>query len=163
MPRYNAKLLQAPVSTAFKSVGALWATSAVRARRMALYDATLSQTGGLSSTDCQIEYDFTRFSTTSLIAGTAFTPSPIDAADDGTLGIYLNNVSTEVVGGALGAAGLGLNLYTMAENQRATFRWRALETYDMMIIPAAAFNGITFRTLSSNFNSSQIGVLSYLE
>jgi hypothetical protein len=161
MPRYNAKLLQAPVSTSFKSVGALWATTAVRARRMALYDATLSQTGGLSSTDCQIEYSFDRFITTSLIAGTSFTPSPVDGADDATLGVYLNNVTTEVV--ALAAAGVGLGLYTMAENQRATFRWRALETYDMMVIPATAFSGITFRTLSSNFNSSQIGVLSYLE
>lgn len=70
MPRYQGKLLQFPVATTLKGAGALWASAAVRARRMALYDAVLSATGGLASTDCQIEYDFSRFVTTSLIVGT---------------------------------------------------------------------------------------------
>lgn len=161
MPRYNAKLLQGTVSTSFKSVGALWASTGTQARRMAMYDCVLSQSSALSSTDCQVEYSFDRFITTSLIAGTSFTPSPVDGADPASLGVYLNNITTEVASLAVG--GSGLALYTMAENQRATFRWRALETYDMMIIPAVNLSGITFRTLSSNFGSSQVGMLAYLE
>ena len=163
MPRYQGKLLQFPVATTLKGTGALWASAAVRARRMALYDAVLSATGGLSSTDCQIEYDFSRFITTSLIVGTAFTPSPVDGADDATLAAttYLNNITTELA--SLAVAGSGLALYTMSENQRATFRWRALETYDMMVIPNAAFSGLEIRVLSPNFAASMLGVLSYLE
>lgn len=161
MPRYQAKALRAPISTSLTGVAAIWASSGTRARRFAIYDTVLSATGGLSSTDCQIEYDFSRFTTTSLIAGTSFTPSPVDTADDASLAVMLNNVSTEPA--ALAAAGAGLNLYTLAENQRATFRWRALETYDMLMVPATNLSGIEIRALSSNFNSSMVGALTYIE
>jgi hypothetical protein len=129
---------------------------------MALYDSVISATGALSSTDCQIEYDFSRITTTSTIAGTLFTPSPVDPADSGvSLAVFMNNCSAEVA--ALAASGSGLNLYSMSENQRATYRWRALETYDMFVMPATQYSGLVFRALSSNFAASMVGTMSYLE
>lgn len=163
MPRYQAILLQNAVSTAFKSAGVLFATSATKARRMNIYEYNFGQYGSLSSTDSQVYYDVSRFITTSLVAGSAVAPNLNDLADDSSLAVYLNNITTELA--ALSAPSSGLNLVQEAQNQRGTYRWRALETYDLLTIPATTLNGLDFRvqSIASGYAASMVGQVLYLE
>lgn len=163
MPRYQAVLLQNAVSTAFKSAGVLFASSATKARRMAIYEYNFGQYGSLSSTDSQMYYDVSRFITTSVVAGSAVAPNLNDLADDSALGVYLNNITTELT--ALSAASSGLNLVQEAQNQRGTYRWRALETYDLLMIPATSLSGLDFRvqSIASGYAASMVGQVLYVE
>jgi hypothetical protein len=163
MPRYQAIQLQSTVSTAFKSTGVLFASSAVRARRVNIYEYNFGQYGSLSSTDSQVYYDVSRFITTSLLAGTAVAPNLNDLADDAALCIYLNNITTELA--ALSAAGAGLSLVQEAQNQRGTYRWRALETYDLLTMPATSLSGLDFRvqSIASGYAASMVGQVLFLE
>jgi len=163
MPRYQAPLLQAAVSTAFKSSGVLFVTSAVRARRFNIYEYSLGQYGSLSSTDSQMYYDVSRFVTTSLLAGTAVAANLNDLADDISLALFTNAVTTELA--SLSAAGAGLNLVQEAQNQRGTYRWTALETYDLLTAPATSLSGFDFRvqSISSGYTASMTGQVLYLE
>src|SRR5271167_1215359 len=140
MPRYAGQLYQSALSTTYKSLAVLYASSGTQARRMAVYEFDIGQSGALNtSNDTQVQYDVTRFTTTSLLAGTAFTPSPLDGADPVTLALMYNNITTEV--GAFAAGGAGLNMLNPPVNQRGTFRWRALDDGDNFIIPATNLSG----------------------
>lgn len=165
MPRYQVVLLQNAVSTAFKSAGVLFASSATKARRMAMYEYNFGQYGSLSSTDSQMYYDISRFLTTSVVAGTSVTPNLNDSADDSALGVFLNNITTEITSAAFATAGSGLNLVQEAQNQRGTYRWRALETYDLLMIPATSPQGLAFRvqSIASGYTASMVGQALYLE
>jgi hypothetical protein len=161
MPRYAAQLLQGTVSTTFKGLGALF-TGATTPRRMAIYEIDIGQTGVLNtSTDGQMQYDVSRFIQTSLLAGTVFTPSPLDGSDPVTLGSYLNALS--VLPTPLAGLGAGLNLLSPPINQRGTFRWRALDDGDNIIIPTTALNGVLVQVVSAQFSSTGIGTIMYLE
>lgn len=163
MPRYQAVLAQNAIGTAFKTCGALFASSAVRARRINAYEYTLGQYGSLSSTDSQLYYDVSRFITTSLLAATAVAPNLNDLADDASLAIFANNATVEFA--ALSAAGAGLNIVQEAQNQRGTYRWRALETYDLITIPATSISGLAFRaqSIASGYVASMVGQTLFLE
>jgi hypothetical protein len=163
MPRYQAVLSSASTTTTFKTSGALWASSGTKARRMAVYEYLLGQYGALSSTDSQMYYDVSRFTTTSLLAASAVVPNLNDTADDTSLAVFQNNATVEFT--ILAAAGSGLNLVQEAQNQRGTFRWRALETYDLLVIPAVNVSGLAWRTqsISSGYTNSIVGQVLYLE
>src|SRR6516164_4983548 len=125
MPRYEALLLQATVATTYKTTGMLTA-GATLARRLAVYDIEFGQTGPLnSSTDCQMEWDVTRFSVSAAAAGTSFVPNPLDPADTASpTGIYLNNLTAEPTY-TTASIGTGLSVKHWAINQRGSYRWRA--------------------------------------
>jgi hypothetical protein len=163
MPRYAAQLLQGTMATTFKSLGSLFVGGTLR--RMSIYEIDIGQTGALNtSNDTQVQYDVTRFTSTSLIAGTVFTPSPLDGADPVTLGSFLNNLTAEAT--PLAAGGLGLSMLSPPINQRGTFRWRALDDGDNIIVPATLVQGVTVRALSAGFTGSTataIGTIMYLE
>ena len=61
MANYGVQLLQGTVSTGFKTAGALWSTGT---RRAMVYEIETGQTGGLSSTECQVQWDVSRFGAT---------------------------------------------------------------------------------------------------
>jgi hypothetical protein len=165
MPRYQVPLAQASVATAFKSAGVLFVTSATRARRFNVYEYNLGQYGSLSSTDSQVYYDVSRTTATSLLAGTAVAANLNDTADDLSLALFSNNITTEIVAGNFAGAGLGLNLVQEAQNQRGSYRWRALETYDLLTVPATSLNGLAFRvqSIASGYTASIVGQVLYLE
>src|ERR1700751_2122029 len=99
MPRYQVPLALASVTTAFKSAGVLFVTSATRARRVNVYEYNLGQYGSLSSTDSQVYYDVSRITATSLLAATAVAANLNDAADDVSLVLFSNNATTQIVAG----------------------------------------------------------------
>jgi hypothetical protein len=157
MANYEAPLLQGTVSTSFKTAGALWSTGT---RRIQLYEAEFGQTGSLSSTDCQVQWDLSRFGATAILTATAVVPNLLDTADSSPLAQFANNASTELT---YTTAGNGLSLKSWAVNQRGSYRFRCLDDGDNILIPATAVFGIGLRTLSSNFASTGIGNISFVE
>lgn len=157
MANYEAPLLQGTVSTSFKTAGALWSTGV---RRMMVYELEFGQTGALSSTDCQALYDFSRFGATAILTATAVVPNSLDIADSSPLAQFANNATAELT---YTTAGFGLSLKSWAINQRGSYRWRALDDGDNLIIPATAVTGIGMRVLSSNFTASSVGNISFVE
>ena len=157
MANYEAPLLQGTISTSFKTAGALWSTGT---RRIQLYEAEFGQTGSLSSTDCQVQWDLSRFGATAILTATAVVPNLLDTADSSPLAQFANTASTELT---YTTAANGLSLKSWAINQRGSYRWRALDDGDNILIPATAVFGIGLRALSSNFASTGIGNVSFVE
>ena len=157
MANYEAPLLQGTVSTAYKTAGALWS---VGSRRIMAYEIEFGQTGALASTDCQCQWDVSRFSSTNILTATAVVPNLLDPADGTALSIFANAATTELT---YTTAGAGLALKNWGINQRGSYRWRALDDGDNIVIPATNLAGIGARTLSSNFTGSAIGNISFVE
>lgn len=157
MANYAAPILVAPVSTAFKTAGALWSSGT---RRIMLYETEFGQTGTLASTDCQDQWDLSRFGNTSVLTATAVVPNLLDPADSSPLAVFQNNATTELT---YTTAAFGLNLKSWSINQRGSYRWRALDDGDNIIIPATNMSGVGLRTLSSGFTATGIGNISFIE
>lgn len=157
MANYEAPILQGTVSTGFKTAGALWSTGV---RRIMLYEMEFGQTGSLSSTDCQVQWDVTRFGATAILTATAWIPNLLDTADSSPLAQFAQNATTELT---YTTSNNGLSLKSWAINQRGSYRWRALDDGDNLLIPATAVTGVGIRALSSNFASSAVGNISFVE
>ena len=158
MSNFEGPVLQATITTTYKTAALLLVGST--ARRAMLYEAEMGQTGGLSSTDCQVQWDLSRNSTTNLFTATAVTPNLLDPADIAAGYTFQNNATNE---GTYTTAGNGLALKNWGINQRGSYRWRALDDGDNIIIPATAGAGLGLRALSSNFTGSAVGNLSWQE
>jgi hypothetical protein len=125
-----------------------------------LYEIELGQTGSLSTTDCQVQWDLSRFGTTVGLAATAVVADLMDTADTAAASTFANNASGELT---YTTAGAGLALKSWGINQRGSYRWRALDDGDNIIVPATALMGVGIRALSSNFTSTAIGNISFVE
>jgi hypothetical protein len=158
MANYAAPILQAPVSGAFKTAGALWVSAT--ARRIMLYEAEFGQTGALNTSDCQDQWDLSRFGATAIMAGSTVVTNLLDPADTASAALFMNNQTAEPT---YTTAGNGLSLKSWAINQRGSYRWRALDDGDNILVPATAGFGIGLRTLSSGFTSSAVGNISFVE
>jgi len=151
----------APIGTTFKTGGAIWVGAT--ARRIQLYEAEFSQAGTLSSTDCQEQWDLSRFSVTASMAGAAFVPQLLDPADASPLTQAMNLFTTEPT---YTGAGSGLFLKSWAINQRGSYRWRCLDDGDNILVPAVALSGLGLRSLcsvGSAFAASGVGNMSFIE
>ena len=157
MANYEAPLLQGTVATSFKTAGALWSTGI---RRLMVYEVEFGQTGSLSSTDCQVQWDLSRFGATAILTATAVIPNLLDIADSSPLAQFANNATAELT---YTTAANGLSLKSWAINQRGSYRWRALDDGDNIVCPATAVTGVGLRALSSNFASSGVGNVSFVE
>jgi hypothetical protein len=157
MANYGSNLLQATVSTTYKSAGVL----AAAGRRFELYEVNAGQTGTLAPTDCQCEWDISRIASTNTLAGTTVALNLNDQADVTASTLFYNNLTTEPPN--ITTAGLGLNLLHFAINQRGSMRWRALDDGDRLIIASTASQGLAFRLQSSNFSASAVGSVAVVE
>jgi len=157
MANYEAPLLQGTCSTTYKTAGALWSAGS---RRIMVYEIEFGQTGGLASTDCQVQWDVSRFSSTAILTATAVVPNLLDPADGTALSIFQNNATTELT---YTTAGAGLSLKNWGINQRGSYRWRALDDGDNLMVPATNLVGVGIRALSSNFTGSLVGNISFVE
>jgi hypothetical protein len=75
----------------------------------------------------------------------------------------MNLVTTELV---YTTAPFGLFLKSWAINQRGSYRWRALDDGDNILVPATTLNGLGLRTLcsvGSAFAASGVGGMSFIE
>ena len=157
MANFTAPLLNFPLTGSYKSAGVLIQST----RRAMLYEVEIGQTGSLSTTDCQVQWDLSRFGTTVGLAATALVPSALDSGDTvATAATYASNATAELT---YTTAGNGLSLKNWGVNQRASYRWRALDDNDNLIVPGVALQGVGIRALSSSFTSSVVGNFSYVE
>ena len=62
-------------------------------------------------------------------------------------------------------AGNGLSLKSWGINQRGSYRWRALDDGDNIIVPNTGGNGVGLRcaSITSGFAGSAIGNISFIE
>ena len=159
MANYEAMLLQATVSTTYKSAGVL----AAAGRRAMVYEIEFGQSGVPVSNDVQCQWDVSRTASTATLvaAGGAVAANLLDQADVTATTLFYPNITTEPT--TITTAGLGLNLKNWAINQRGSYRWRALDDGDNLIIASAASQGLAIRVLSSNFNQSAVGNVSFIE
>jgi hypothetical protein len=161
MANYDAPLLQAAISTAYKTAGILMCnTAANTARRIMVYEIEMGQTGGLSSSDTQVQWDVSRFSATNALAGTAVVPNLLDPADVSPLSLFWNNITTELT---YTGVNFGLSVKNWGINQRGSYRWRALDDGDQLVVAATGGTGIGVRALSLSATSSGVGNLAFVE
>lgn len=157
MANYEGPILQGTVATTYKTAAALWS---VGSRRVQIYEIEFGQTGALSSTDCQCQWDLSLFTSTNILTASTVVLNRLDPADGTALTIFANNATTELT---YTTAGVGLSQKNWAINQRGSYRWRCLDDGDNIIIPATNLTGYGLRTLSSNFTGSAVGNLSIIE
>ena len=160
MPNLEAPLVQATITTTYRSAGVLYATSAVQARRIQIYEIEFGQSAALSSTDCQVQWDVSRFSSTAILTATPVVPNLLDIADASPLCLFFNNCTGELT---YTTAASGLSLKNWAINQRGSYRWRALDDGDNIVIPATSIVGCGVRALSTNYSASAVGNISFIE
>ncbi len=158
MPRYTAPMIQGTIATTYKSLGVLLQPAS--SRRVSIYELDMGMSGALNTgNDTQVLFDVSRFTTTSIVAGTQFTPNPLDLADTvATTVSYLNAISAELT-----AITANSSLLNPPLNQRGTFRWRALDDGDNLIIPATTQAGIVVRALSLSYTGTAQGTVFYVE
>jgi hypothetical protein len=84
----------------------------------------------------------------------------LDPADGTAATPFTNNATTEL---AYTTAGNGPSLKNWAINQRGSYRWRAPDDGDNLMIPATNLTGVGLRTPSSNFTGSAVGNISIVE
>jgi hypothetical protein len=154
---FEGPVLQATVSTSYKTAAALWS---VGSRRAMVYEIEFGQTGSLASTDCQCQWDLSVFSSTNILTASTVVLNKLDPADGTAVTLFANNATTELT---YTTAGSGLALKNWAINQRGSYRWRALDDGDNLMIPATNLTGVGLRTLSSNFTGSAVGNISIVE
>ena len=157
MANYSGPILQGTVATTYKTAAALWS---VGSRRIMLYSNEFGQTGALASTDCQCQWDLSIFSSTNILTASTVVLNKLDQADGTAVTIFANNATTELT---YTTAGNGLSIQNWAINQRGSWRERALDDGDNIILPATNLTGIGLRTLSSNFTGSAVGNLQIVE
>ena len=157
MANYEAPLLYNAVTTTVKTSGFLWTV----ARRAMVYEIEFGQTAAYATTDAPCQWQVSRAITAGIV-GTAVVSNLLDPADAASATLFMNAVSTEPT---YTTAGNGLLLKSWAINQRGSYRWRALDDGDNIILPSTGGNGIGVLTASiaSGFAGSAVGNISFVE
>lgn len=155
MATYAVPGFQATASTGYKSSVSTWGPTTPR--RCKWYEFIAGAVQVPNATDCAVQLDISRFTTTTGLAGTAFTPNATDPADGAcTTVVAVNLTADPVVTSNSSVMNIGLN-------QRNTFRWIAAQESQYLIIPATAQAGFNLRQLSSNYASSIATQVTFLE
>lgn len=164
MANYELPLLNATVSSAYRTAGLFYVNSTTgQNRRYQVYEIEFGQTGSLASTDIQVQWDVSRFAASAGIAGTSIVPNSMDTGDVSPLCVAFNGNTGEPT---YTTAGFGLSLKNWGINQRGSYRWRALDDGDNIVVPATAFFGIGVRELSAGgtiASMSAVGNMSFIE
>jgi hypothetical protein len=157
MANYEAPVLYNAVTTTLKTAGFLWAVG----HRIMLYEIEMGQTAAYATTDAPVQWDLSRAATPSL-AGSAVVTNALDPADPASASLFINAVTTEPT---YTTAGNGLSLKSWGINQRGSYRWRALDDGDNIIVPNTGGNGVGLRcaSITSGFAGSAIGNISFIE
>jgi hypothetical protein len=160
MANLEAPIAQSTMTTTYRTAGVLYATSAVQARRIQLYEIEFGHYGALASTDINVQWDVSRFSSTAILTATSVVPNLLDTADASPLCLFFNNNTGELT---YTTAGNGLSLKNWSVNQRGSYRWRALDDGDNIVIPATTIVGVGIRAQSGGYTQSVVGNISFLE
>lgn len=147
---------QSAVSSSYKGVALTLCPATTRRHKW--YEFILGATANPNATDTFIQVDISRLSQTTSLAGTSYTPNATDPADAAAVILANVNQSTEP-----SAALITTSLFNTGINQRATTRWIAAQESQYLIAPATAQNGLYMRALSSTYNSTFDGQVTFAE
>jgi hypothetical protein len=158
MANFSAPVLYNAVTTSLKTAGFLWSAGTKRSQ---LYEIEMGQVGAYASTDASMQWDLSRAATPSLV-GSTVAANLLDTADYTATTLFDNAVTAEPT---YTTAGNGLNLKQWGINQRGSYRWRALDDGDNILIPASAGIGVGLRaaSITSGFAASAIGTIGFIE
>jgi hypothetical protein len=163
MANFSAPVLYSPVTTSLKTAGFLYiGGTRTPAFRSQIYEMEMGQgNAAYASTDAPMQWDLSRAATASIV-GTPIAANLLDTADYVAGSLFIQNVSTEPT---YTTAGNGLNLKQWGINQRGSYRWRALDDGDNIIIPATVGVGAGLRaaSITSGYAGSATGTISFLE
>jgi hypothetical protein len=139
------------LSTTAKSIVQVAALTATLTRA-AVQDIVVGASNVPNATDCSINYDVVRSTTTSTTSSA--TPSPLDSTirASGCTGVV--NFTSEPT--------TGVYLLSLALNQRASQRWVAAPGSEL-IVPATNLSGVTLRARSTNYASTVIATFIFIE
>jgi hypothetical protein len=146
------------MSTSFKSAGTV-TPPASATRRIKVFEMIMGATVAPNSTDCNVEMDLSRVTSTGTGAGTSWTPTQSDAADGAA-------TSTSVIAYTTEPQTITSNstLYKIGMNQRATVRWIAAQESQYLTCAASSGSGLVLRGLcGTGFNSSWGGQMTFME
>lgn len=157
MANYEAPVLYNAVTTSFKTAGFLWAVG----RRVMVYEIEMGQFGAYASTDAPMIWDLSRAITPTL-AGSLVAANLLDIGDVAASTLFINAATAEPT---YTTAGNGLSIKQWGINQRGSYRWRALDDGDNIIVPSTAGVGIGLRTASitAGYAASAVGSISFVE
>jgi hypothetical protein len=121
-------------------------------RRAFIYDFEVGASGAPNSTDCAIVWDLV--AQTTLGTGTTGVVTPLDQADAATGSVSTINHTAEPTTTA------NSQRWTMAMNQRASFRWTIIPGGSgELVVPATNLAGLGIRAKSATYASTcDVGV-----
>ena len=157
MATYNVGGNQGTLSSSFKGTVALLGGGTLP-RRIKLLEYKIGATGNPNATDTYIQFDISRLSNTTSLAGTAFTPNPDDGADAAS--VSLGNVNQTV---EPSAALITTSLDNYGINQRGTVRMVVSQESWSATTPATAAAGLYMRVLSNAYTGACAVQVKFLE
>ncbi len=161
MGYYSVGGNQATIASTYKGLAAIWTqttATVVAVRRTKWFEIIIGATTAPNATDCAIQVDVSRLASTTSIAGTSFTPNPLDPADGAAIAASITNSTTEAA-----AALISTQLLNFGINQRATTRWVASQESQYLTAPATNLNGLYLRGLSATYAAALSGQVTYME
>ena len=138
----NAGTQQA-VSSTYKSLIGVAASSGTALRRIKVYDILVGTNG--TPADNYMEWDVSR--QTAAGTGTSLTPNALDPADAAALSVCLANYTAE------GTVTANSSVFYVGVNQRASYRWVAAPGSEL-VGPATNLAGFVGRTRSGGYTST---------
>jgi hypothetical protein len=155
MANYSGLLLNSTVAGTYRTTGVVNPV----ARRVMIYEVEFGQTGALATSDAQCEWDLSRGITAAMVGG-AVTTNLLDPADAASATLFSNAFTTEPT---YTTAGNGLNLKHWAINQRGSYRFRALDDGDNILLSTTTGFMAGIRVQSSGFTGSATGNVTFVE
>ena len=135
---------QQNLSSSYKSLVTVLASSSIQARRAFVVSAAFGTNG--TPANNELEWDISRVSADG--TGTGITCNPLDAADAASCTAGSVNYTAEPT------VTSASSLFYMGLNQQASYRWVAIDDRDRLVVPATAAHGFAFRAKSAAYAST---------
>lgn len=155
MPQYSVAGNQAANTTTYKSAIGCFCASSGTVRRGRIYDFTVGPQSAPNGTDCTIQFDLSRITTSG--AYTVSVANQADTVDAAFTGIGASNYTTEPT------VTSSSQVWNNGANQRAPMRWVASGPDAEFVWPATTQNGFALRSLSTQYTGATGGVIQFRE
>jgi len=143
---------QQSLSSTYKTLLSLNASSATALRRAKVYDVLIGTNG--TPADNYMEWDVSAM--TAAGTGTGVTPNKLDPADGAALTVATANYTAEPTVTA------SSSLFYIGVNQRASYRWVAAPGSEL-VIPATNLAGLVLRARSGGYTGTATGAMLFEE
>lgn len=143
---------QQNLSSSYKSLLGINASSGTALRRIKLYDVLVGTDG--TPADNALDWDISRM--TAAGTGTSTTPTLLDPADAAALTVGTANYTAEPTVTA------SSSLWFVGVNQRASYRWVAAPGSEL-VAPATNLAGFVLRAKSAGYTSTATGSMMFIE